>query len=193
VVIAYLVTRKKFFGRRILEFASMLAFAVPGTVIGIGYILAFNEPHWFMPWALQGTAWIILALFVFRNMPVGMQSATAGLSQIDVTIEEAARTLGAGSFTLFRRIVLPLIAPAFFSGLVYSFVRAMTQISAVIFVVSGKWNLFTVFLLGLVENGELSIAAAMSIVLVIIVLAMLLIAKTILHRWQTRQLVKAAW
>jgi iron(III) transport system permease protein len=69
----------------------------------------------------------------------------------------------------------------------------MTQISAVIFVVSGKWNLFTVFLLGLVENGELSIAAAMSIVLVIIVLAMLLIAKTILHRWQTRQLVKAAW
>jgi iron(III) transport system permease protein len=155
--------------------------------------LAFNEPHWFMPWALQGTAWIILALFVFRNMPVGMQSATAGLSQIDVTIEEAARTLGAGSFTLFRRIVLPLIAPAFFSGLVYSFVRAMTQISAVIFVVSGKWNLFTVFLLGLVENGELSIAAAMSIVLVIIVLAMLLIAKTILHRWQTRQLVKAAW
>lgn len=193
IVIAYLVTRKKFFGRKALEFTSMLAFAVPGTVVGIGYIMAFNERHFFMPWVLQGTFWIILFLFVFRNMPVGMQSATAGLAQIDVTIEEAARTLGAGTYTLFRRIVFPLLAPAFFSGLIYSFVRAMTQISAVIFVVSGKWNLFTVFLLGLVENGELSIAAAMSIVLVLIVILMMGILKFMLHRWQVRQMVKAAW
>lgn len=193
VVIAYLVTRKKFFGRKALEFVSMLAFAVPGTVVGIGYILAFNEKHWFMPYVLQGTFWIVLFLFVFRNMPVGMQAATAGLAQIDISIEEAARTLGAGSSTLFRKIVLPLLAPAFFSGLIYSFVRAMTQISAVIFVVSGKWNLFTVYLLGLVENGELSIAAAMSIVLILIVVMMLGVAKFILHRWQVKQLVKAAW
>jgi iron(III) transport system permease protein len=193
VVVAYLVTRKKFFGRRALEFSSMLAFAVPGTVVGIGYILAFNESHWFMPVVLQGTFWIILLLFVFRNMPVGMQSATAGLAQIDISIEEAARTLGASNTTMFIKIILPLLAPAFFSGLVYSFVRAMTQISAVIFVVSGKWNLFTVFLLGLVENGELSIAAAMSIVLVLIVLLMLGLLKYMMHRWQVRRLVKAAW
>lgn len=193
VIIAYLVTRKKFFGRKALEFASMLAFAVPGTVVGIGYILAFNEKHWFMPYVLQGTFWIVFFLFVFRNMPVGMQSATSGLAQIDVSIEEAARTLGAGNSTLFRKIILPLLAPAFISGLIYSFVRAMTQISAVIFVVSGKWNLFTVFLLGLVENGELSIAAAMSIILILIVVLMLGVAKFILHRWQVRQLVKAAW
>ncbi len=193
IVIAYLVTRKKFFGRRALEFTSMLAFAVPGTVIGIGYILAFNEIHWFMPFILQGTFWIVLALFVFRNMPVGMQSASAGFAQIDVGIEEAARTLGAGNYTLFRRIILPLLMPAFVSGVIYSFVRAMTQISAVIFVVSGKWNLFTVFLLGLVENGELSIAAAMSIVLILIVVIMLGTLKFVLHRWQVRQLVKAAW
>ena len=193
IVVAYLVTRKKFFGRKALEFSSMLAFAVPGTVVGIGYILAFNERHFFMPWVLQGTFWIVMLLFVFRNMPVGMQSATAGLAQIDVSIEDAARSLGAGTFTLFRRIVFPLLAPAFFSGLIYSFVRAMTQISAVIFVVSGKWNLFTVFLLGLVENGELSIAAAMSVVLVVIVLAMMGLLKFVIHRWQVRQLVKAAW
>jgi iron(III) transport system permease protein len=108
-------------------------------------------------------------------------------------MEEAARTLGAGQYAVFRRIVLPLLAPAFLSGIIYSFVRAMTQISAVIFVVSGKWNLLTVFLLGLVENGELSIAAAMSIVLVLIVVLALGILKFAIHRWQVRQLVKAAW
>lgn len=193
IVIGYLVMRKKFFGRRILEFASLLAFAVPGTVIGIGYVMAFSETHWFMPVALQGTAWIILALFIFRNMPVGMQSATSGLAQIDTAMEEAARTLGAGSFTVFRRIVLPLLMPAFISGMIYSFVRAMTQISAVIFVVSGKWNLLTVFLLGLVENGELSIAAATAVVLVAIVLVVLGVLKFVMHQWQTRQLVKAPW
>lgn len=193
IVIAYLVTRKRFFGRRALEFASLLAFAVPGTVIGIGYALVFGKAHWFMPVALQGTAWIILLLFIFRNMPVGVQAATAGLAQIDVSIEEASRTLGADDITTFRKIVLPLLAPAFISSLIYGFVRAMTQISAVIFVVSGKWNLLTVFLLGLVENGELSIAAAMSIVLVAIVLAALLMLKFVMHKWQTRLLVKAAW
>lgn len=193
LLIAYLVGTKRFFGRRFLEFASLLAFAVPGTVIGMGYIMAFNQPHWFMPCILQGTGWIILALFVFRNIPAGIEAGTAGLAQIDPSIEEAARTLGAGSLTVFRKVILPLLAPAFFSGLVFSFVRAMTQISAVIFVVSGKWNLLTVFLLGLVENGELSIAAAMSIVLVLIVLAALGVLKFILHWWQVRLLVKAAW
>lgn len=193
MAIGYLVARKRFVGRRALEFASMLAFAVPGTVIGIGYVMAFAEPHWYMPVALQGTAAIILLLFIFRNMPVGLQAATAGLSQIDVAMEEAARTLGAGAFTVFRRIVLPLLMPAFVSGMIYSFVRAMTQISAVIFVVSGKWNLLTVFLLGLVENGELSIAAAVAVVLVVIVLAVLGLMKAVLHQWQVRQLVKAPW
>lgn len=193
MAIGYLVARKRFFGRRALEFASMLAFAVPGTVIGIGYAMAFSEAHWFLPVALSGTAAIILLLFVFRNMPVGLQASTAGLAQIDIAMEEAARTLGAGAFTVLRTIVLPLLMPAFLSGMIYSFVRAMTQISAVIFVVSGKWNLLTVFLLGLVENGELSIAAAVAVVLVAIVLAVLGLLKFVLHQWQLRQLVKAPW
>lgn len=192
IIIAYLITRKRFMGRSVLEFASTMAFAVPGTVIGIGYVLAFNEPHLGLP-ALQGTAWIILLLFIFRNMPVGLHAGIAGLKQIDVSMEEASRTLGASTSVTFRRIVLPLLMPAFFSSLVYSFVRAMTQISAVIFVVSGKWNLLTVFLLGLVDNGELSIAAAMSIILVAIVLFALALLKLLMHRWQMRLLVKAAW
>lgn len=191
--LAFITIRKRFPGRKVMSFVSLLAFAVPGTVIGIGYVLAFREAHAFFPFAIQGSMWIILLMFVFRNMPVGMQAGEAGLAQIDVSIEEAARTLGAGNYVTFTKIILPLLAPAFLSGLITSFVRAMTQISAVIFVVSGKWNLLTVFILGLVENGEISMAAAISVVLVSIILIALGILKLIVNRVSTRDLIKAAW
>ncbi len=166
MIIAFLVVRKKFFGRRALELTSMLTFAVPGTVVGIGYILAFNQP----PLVLTGTAAIIVLLFVFRNVPAGVQSGIAALQQIDPSIEEASWDLGADSKTTFRKITLPLIAPAFFSGLVFSFVRCVTAISAIIFVVSGRWNLITVAVLGSVENSDLAQAAAFCVVIIAMVL-----------------------
>ena len=169
MVIAFLVKRKQFVGRRLMDVTSMLSFAVPGTVVGIGYILAFNQP----PLMLRGTAAIIVLLFIFRNMPVGIRAAAASLDQIDSSLEEASTNLGAGSLTTFRRILLPLIAPAFFAGLAYSFVRCMTAISAVIFVVSGRWNLITVAILGFVENSDFSQAAALSIILIMFVMAAL--------------------
>lgn len=167
MIIAFLVVRKRFFGRRALELTSMLTFAVPGTVVGIGYILAFNQP----PLLLTGTAAIIILLFIFRNMPTGIQAGIAALQQIDPSIEEASCDLGADSSTTFRRITLPLIAPAFFSGLVFSFVRCVTAISAIVFVVSGRWNLITVAVLGSVENSDLAQAAAFCVVIIAIVLA----------------------
>jgi iron(III) transport system permease protein len=169
MVIAFLVVRKEFPGKGLMDLTSMLTFAVPGTVVGIGYILAFNEP----PLLLTGTAVIIVLLFIFRNVPVGIRAGVAALQQIDRAIEEAATNLGAGTARTFLTITLPLITPAFFSALAYSFVRCMTAISAVIFVVSGSWNLITVAILGLVENADLSQAAAFSLVLVVIVLAVL--------------------
>ena len=169
MVIAFLVKRKQFVGRGLMDVTSMLSFAVPGTVVGIGYILAFNQP----PLMLRGTAAIIVLLFIFRNMPVGIRAAAASLDQIDSSLEEASTNLGAGSLTTFRRILLPLIAPAFFAGLAYSFVRCMTAISAVIFVVSGRWNLITVAILGFVENSDFSQAAALSIILIAFVMTAL--------------------
>lgn len=166
MVIAYIVERKKPPGSKWLEVISMLTFAVPGTVVGIGYILSFNQK----PLLLQGTATIIVLLFIFRNMPVGIRAGIASLKLISPQIEEASTNLGASNFTTFTKITLPLIAPAFFAGLVYSFVRSMTAISAVIFVVSGSWNLITVAILGFVENSDLSQAAALSMVLVFFVL-----------------------
>ncbi len=180
--IAFLVIRRKFLGRGLMEFTSMLTFAVPGTVVGIGYILAFNRPSALLPFVLTGTAWIIVFLLIFRNMPVGIRSGIAALQQIDPAIEEASTDLGADSQTTFRRITLPMIAPAFFSGLVYGFVKAMTAISAVIFVVSGRWNLITVAILGFVDNSRYASAAAMSLTLIAIVLVAMGIIQLIVSR-----------
>jgi iron(III) transport system permease protein len=180
--IAFLVIRKRFIGRGVMEFISMLTFAVPGTVVGIGYILAFNQRSALFPFILTGTAWIIVLLLLFRNMPVGIRSGIAALQQIDPAIEEASTDLGADSNTTFRRVTLPMIAPAFFSGLAFGFVKAMTAISAVIFVVSGKWNLITVAILGFVDNSRYAPAAAMSLLLIVIVMFSLGVIQLVVNR-----------
>ena len=180
--IAFLVIRKKFMGRGVMEFVAMLTFAVPGTVVGIGYILAFNQRSALFPFVLTGTAWIITTLLIFRNMPVGIRSGIAALQQIDPSIEEASSDLGADSNKTFRKITLPMIAPAFFSGLAFSFVKAMTAISAIIFVVSGKWNLITVAILGFVDNSQYAQAAAMSLLLIAIVLIALSVIQLLVGR-----------
>lgn len=179
MLVAFLVVRRVFPGRTALEFGSILSFAVPGTVVGIGYILAFNAP----PLVLTGTLTILVLCFVFRYVPVGIQSAIAVLRQIDPSIEEAAQNLGASGLTTFRKVTLPLIAPAFFSGLVYAFVRAMTAISAAIFLVSANWNLMTVQILNQVGSGRLGVAAAFSVVVILIVLAAIAVISALVNRW----------
>ncbi|PVH27418.1 ABC transporter permease [Pararhodobacter oceanensis] len=171
MIVAFLIVRQKFPGHGALEFGSILSYAVPGTVVGIGYILAFNSP----PFVMTGTLAILVLCFLFRYVPVGIQSGVAVLRQIDPSIEEAARNLGAGTLTTFRKVTLPLIAPAFFTGLVYAFVRAMTAISAAIFLVSANWNLMTVQILNQVGSGRLGVAAAYSLVVIGIVLVAIVI------------------
>ena len=180
--IAFLIIRKKFLGPGHGKCQHRDKLHQPATVVGIGYILAFNQRSALFPFVLTGTAWIIVSLLIFRNMPVGIRSGIAALQQIDPAIEEASTDLGSGSATTFRRITLPMIAPAFFSGLVYSFVKAMTAISAVIFVVSGKWNLITIAILGFVDNSQYAQAAAMSLMLIVIVLIALGIIQILVNR-----------
>ena len=167
LITAWLLTRQNFHGKQLFEFGTMLSFAIPGTVIGVSYIIAFNVP----PIELTGTAAILVICFVFRNMPVGVRSGIASLSQIDKSLDEASLTLGASSWTTFRRITLPLIRPAILSALVYSFVRSMTAISAVIFLVSAKHDLATSYIIGRVENNEYGVAIAYATVLIVVMLA----------------------
>ncbi|SUY45344.1 iron ABC transporter permease [Clostridium putrefaciens] len=165
MIIAFLIVRKKFYGKGFIEFTSLLAMAVPGTVIGIGYVSAYNTK----PLVLTGTGAIIVISFIMRSVPVGVRSGVSALQQIDPSIEEAASDLGAGSTKVFTSITLPLIKSAFFSGLVYTFVRSMTAVSAVIFLVSAKYKLLTVQILSQVDSGRFGVASAFSTILIIIV------------------------
>lgn len=182
MVIAFLIVRQRFPGRGAIEFVSMLAMAIPGTVIGMGYVLAYNGP----PLILTGTATIIVFSFIFRNMPVGIRAGVASLQQIDPAIDEAARDLGANTFKVFSSVTIPLIKEAFFSGLVYSFVRSMTAISAVVFLVSASYNLLTVAIMSQVDVGRLGVAAAYSTVLIAIVLTVTGVLKLLLNRMGIR-------
>ena len=149
----------------------MLSFAIPGTVIGVSYILAFNVP----PIEITGTAFVLVMCFVFRNMPVAVRSGIATLAQIDRSLDEASLTLGARSFATVRRVILPLLRPAVVAALVYSFVRAMTAVSAVIFLVTAEYNMATTYIVGRVEAGEFGLAIAYSSVLIAVMLVAILL------------------
>jgi iron(III) transport system permease protein len=163
---AYILVRQKFWGKDVFEFLTMLSFAVPGTVIGVGYILAFNIP----PIEITGTGVILVVCFIFRNMPTGIRAGIAAMSQLDPSLDEASLTLGARSFTTLRRVLLPLLRPAIVAALVFSFVRAMTAISAVIFLVSADYDMATSYILGRVEFGDYGLAIAYSSVLILVML-----------------------
>ena len=164
ILTAWLVARQDFVGRRAFEFGTMLSFAIPGTVVGVSYIVAFNVP----PIDITGTMVILVICFMFRNMLVGMRAGMAALAQIDRSMEEASQTMGAGGARTLRSVVLPLIRPAIFTALVYAFVTAMTAVSAVIFLVSARHNMATAYIMGRVENGEYALAIAYSAVLMIV-------------------------
>ena len=170
IMTAYLLNRHRFAGRGAFEFLTMMSFAIPGTVIGISYILAFNTP----PIQITGTAIIMVIAFVFRNMPVGIRAGIASLSQVDRSLDEASLTLGASSATTVRRVILPILRPAIAVSMVYAFVRAITSVSAVIFLVSGEYNLATVYIVGRAEYGEYGLAIVYSAVLIVIMLLALI-------------------
>lgn len=182
MIIAYITAKRNYFGKRFIEVSSVLMFAVPGTVLGISYVLGFNSIDVFgHKISLTGTALILIIVFTFRNMPVAIESGTTTLLQIDNSIEEASTILGADSGYSFRRITLPMLRNAFFSGIVYSFVKAITAVSAVIFLVSPRWNLVTSKIYTLFDQAKYSQAAAFVTMLVVILLVFIGIFNTLIN------------
>lgn len=181
-LIGYLVTRVEFPGKSALEFSSMLSFAVPGTVMGIGYILAFNQGALL----LTGTELIIILAFVFRNMPVGIRSGIAAIHQIDRSLEEASTMLRASSATTLRRVVMPLVRPALLSGLVFAFVRGMTAVSQVIFLITPQHNLATTQILSYIEYGSLGRGAALASLLTVFMILVILALYAVNRRLDMR-------
>ena len=123
------------------------------------------------PLALVGTPYIVIAAYAVRSLPASARAGIASLQQIDPSIEEASTSLGGDAMLTFRRVTLPLIAPALIAGLIFAFARHMTSLSAIIFLTTPKWPILTVWILSEVEQASMSTAAAYSMILIFIVLA----------------------
>ncbi|WP_150538638.1 ABC transporter permease [Actinobacillus vicugnae] len=166
LLIAYLIVRRNFVGKQMLEFITLLCFAVPGTVAGLSYVLAFNHS----PLYLTGTGAIIVLSMVTRNMPIGMRACMAALQQIDKSLDEASFSLRVSSLKTLWFISLPLLKPAFLSALVTSFVRSMTTISAIVFLVSPSTSVATSYIFNRVEDGAYGLAVAYGATLIVVMM-----------------------
>jgi iron(III) transport system permease protein len=161
--LAYLCMRSELRLRGLLELVTLVGFALPGTVMGIGYLLAFNRP----PLFLTGTLAILILNMIARFLAVGLEAGVSKLQQIDVSLEEASADLGAGRLTTFRRIVVPLMSSAFVAGFLFTFMQSMISLSAAIFLVAPGRLLASVYIFNRAREGDLGIACAMSLLLII--------------------------
>ena len=178
VLLAYVIVRGKFFGRTFIEMASLSGFALPGTVLGIGYLLAFSAP----PLQLTGGIMILALNCVFRFLAVGVEAGISKLHQIHIEIEEASADLGASFLTTFYKIVLPIMFPAFIAGFIYTFMTAIVSLSAVVFLVSPGFQLAAVKIFDAAVYGEIGIASATTMKLILIVMLCMAVLNYITKR-----------
>lgn len=193
MMIAYLVVKRKFKGKGFMEFVAMLAMAVPGTVLGVGFIRGFNNGlfHTGFLSSLYGSGAILIIVFIVRSLPIGTRSGIAALRQIDKSIEEAAYDMGADSGKVFMTVTLPLIRESFFSGLVTTFVRSITAISAIILLVTPKFLLITVRINEHAEKGNYGIACAYATILIIITYSAITLMNYFIKKFGTSRPIRA--
>ena len=164
-LLAYVIMRGKFPGKHVMEMVALSGFALPGTVIGVGYIIAFNRP----PFLLTGTIWILILNCVFRFVAVGVEAGISKLHQISIEIEEASADLGADVLTIFFKVVLPIMFSAFIAGFIYTFMTTMMSLSSVIFLVTPGFDLASVYIYLTAQLGELGLASATTMKVIAIV------------------------
>ncbi|MEY8352987.1 iron ABC transporter permease [Lachnospiraceae bacterium 54-53] len=192
MVISYLVVKKRFRAKGFIEFVSMLAMAVPGTVLGIGYIRGYANGLFrsgFMS-GLYGTGLILVIVFIVRSLPTGTRSGISALRQIDKSIEESACDMGANSARVFMTVTLPLIKDSFFSGLITAFVRSITAISAIILLVTPDFLLITCQINEQAEKGNYGVACAYATVLILITYGSVLVMNTLIKFFGVSRKIK---
>ncbi len=192
MIISYLVVKRKFRAKGFIEAVSMLAMAVPGTVLGVGYIRGFSGGlfHTGFMQGLYGTGLILIIVFVVRSLPTGTRSGISALRQIDKSIEESAYDMGANSFRVFMTVTLPLIKDSFLSGLVTAFVRSITAISAIILLVTPQFLLITVQINEFAEKGSFSLACAFATILIAITYGSVLLMDLVTKYFGTSRKIK---
>ena len=192
MIISYLVVKRKFKAKGFIEAVSMLAMAVPGTVLGVGYIRGFASGvfHTGFLQGIYGTGLILIIVFVVRSLPTGTRSGISALRQIDKSIEESAYDMGADSFKVFMTVTLPLIKDSFLSGLVTAFVRSITAISAIILLVTPQFLLITVQINEFAEKGSYSLACAFATILIVITYGAVLLMDLFIKHFGTSKKIK---
>jgi iron(III) transport system permease protein len=183
MVLAWLIVRKVRRGREFIDFLGMLGLAVPGTVLGIGFAITFNDvvkigdttilPQLAGGGAIFGGAVAIVMVYTIRSSPAGQRSAIAALQQINPAIDEASASLGATGFRTFRKITLPLIKPALLTGLMFAFAHSMTTLSPIIFITTPETPIMTHKILAEVDSGRFGNAFAFCTLLIFIVLGVM--------------------
>ncbi|MCP4403174.1 MAG: ABC transporter permease subunit [bacterium] len=168
LIAGFVMETRKPFCKQLLYFLSVMPAAIPGLVMGLGYILAFNKPYYFF----YGTPWIIVINIVICNFTLGVLSSISNLRNIDSSIEEASISLGGDTIRTFLQIIFPLSRVAFFQNFMYFFLRSMTTISAVIFLVSATVHLAAIEIIMLDNDGWTASANAMCTCIIAIVLLM---------------------
>ncbi|AVV45831.1 iron ABC transporter permease [Streptomyces sp. ID05-04B] len=181
LVIAWLVVRHLDRTAWLLDLGGTLGVAVPGTVLGIGFVLAYRPDRWIGPVhalpslvggsAVAGGAVAIVLAYIVRSVPAGQRTAVGSLTQLHPYIEQASTDLGASPLQTFRRVTLPLIRPALLTGLSYSFARSMTSVSTIVLLVTPQTKIITSQVLSAAGTGRYGVAFAYCTVLTVLVLA----------------------
>ena len=165
ILVAYVVDRVKPPGANLIACLALTPAILPGIIFGIGYIVAFNLPFGVKALSLTGTGAILGLNILFSNLFVGVLAGRAALQRLDVSVDEAAESLGAGLATRFLQVTLPMLRTAFMLGMLYVFVDGLTTLSSIIFLVSGDHKLASVAIYNHATSGEYGLAAAKSVVL----------------------------
>ncbi len=177
-LIGFVVARRRTLAVRILDPLLMIPYIVPGTVLGIGYIVAFNRK----PFMLAGTATIIIMTYFIRRLPYSVRSAASILKQIDPALEEAGINLGSPPGRTFWTVTMPLMKAGIISGAIMSWVTSMNELSASILLYVGRTMTMPIKVYLSVLDGYFGTASAMSTILLVVTgLALYLV-----NRWTGR-------
>jgi iron(III) transport system permease protein len=163
VLVAYVVVRRRSRAHAVLDAAVMLAYAIPGTVVGVGLIIVYNRP----PLVLTGTWAILLVSYFIRHLPYPVRSCAALLQQIDVRVEEASVSLGVPPFRTFWRVTLPLMFPAVVSGATLAWITTIGELSSSILLYSGPWATMSVAIFTQAFSNHFGTASALGTILIV--------------------------
>lgn len=163
-LLAYLIQRLKVPGHAFIDSLATIPFALPGTFIGVGYAIAFNSP----PLLLSGSWLIIAANLIVRKLPLGLRTGTTLLARLDRSLDEASTLLGSSRLKSFFKIILPHLRPAMLVCGLYSFITTIQALGSIIFIITPGTKLLSVEVFEAVIRGDLGIAAAYSMLMLVI-------------------------